>query len=75
MPNGHAYIVQKPQSNNASGVEYHVWVDGEVICIKNTQKEAADWAKYTKNLPTHVARVRDTGKEDPHNPAHWREYP
>jgi len=75
MPNGHAYIVKRKQPNNSSGLEYHVLVDGKVIGKHQTQKEAAEWAKNTKKLTTHVSRVRDTGLEDPNDPAHWREYP
>ncbi|MBG5927892.1 MULTISPECIES: hypothetical protein [Providencia] len=73
MANGHAYVVQKRDSNNNPILEYNVIVDGKIVNTFGTQKEAADWA-LGEGYPTHVARVRDMGSSDIDNPNHWREY-
>lgn len=74
MANGHAYVVQKDNAENASGFEYHVWVNGKVVKKAVTQEDAADWA-LEKGYPVHVARVRFTGLPDFDIPSRWRSYP
>ena len=73
MTKKHAYVEHRPKSSDKTNpTDYHVVIiDGEVVKVTDTQKEAADWA-IESGYAVHVARERHLQDRD--TPAHWRHY-